>query len=1283
MKLATHLVCICLAFSPCLMVQIEAVEVEVYRAAVARALPHLEAGARGSAKERVCFTCHNQALPVFALVEAKKHGFEIDDSLLAQQVEHTYQHLYRGLDSYRQAKGQGGGVLTAGYAMWTLEEGGRQRDDVTQAVNHYLLETQRELTHWRRLGTRPPTFGSDYTATYVALRALQFYATNQQAESFASRRTGIAKWLADAIPSETEDLVFRLSSMEYVDVSDDVVSHAATDLLAKQRPDGGWGQKDDMASDAYATSTAIAALIRYGQTSPQNANIQKGLEFLLKHQLEDGTWHVTTRAKPIQEYFESGFPHGKDQFISISATAWATLALLYAMPDAEQTKSTIGRAQIATAPAQLVSSAPASGSPASNPELFDVVLTGGRIVDGTGAPWYIADVGIRSGKIAKIGRIERNSSNNYLDVSGMIVSPGFIDMMGQSASPMVDDPKAAINLLTQGITTINAGEGGSAAPLSQLEGKQQGYTTMAEYFALLNMRGMPVNVAQTVGHTQVRRLVIGEVDRRPTAEELSRMQDLVREAMQAGAIGVSTALIYPPAVFATTEEIAALARVAGEYGGRYYTHMRNEGDQLLEAIDEALDIGRQGKTPVHIFHLKTAGQQNWGKMQLAIAKIKAARAAGEQVTADIYPYVNNGLEISALIHPRHFGQGRDQLRRRLDDPTLRAEIRREMETTGGWENWFRHVNFDWQRIIIGQTNELRYRDTVGQSVAAIATANREDPWDTFFNLVKSGSFALPQSMTDANKILAMQQEFVSFCTDVGPAGGARYASHPRAFGSFPRLFARYVRDLGAISLERAVAQASAVAANDILAFDRGRISVGLAADLVVFDYQNLVDKATFTDPTALSTGVKHVLVNGELVLHNGEFTGKRPGRVLRGPGYQIEKAPAALRTGTAPKQLQAFDHLMQRFIEQHHVPGAALAITKGGKLVYSRGFGYADIAAKEQVQPTSLFRIASVSKPITAVAILQLIEAGQLKLDDPVFSILDFEAEIKAAGSAFDKRLRNVTIRHLLEHRGGWDRDLSFDAMFQSVRFAQQLNVPPPAGQREIIIAMLRVPLDFEPGERYAYSNFGYSLLGRVIEKLSGQTYATYVQQRVLAPAGISAMRIGATRLDGRQPGEVRYYAPGNGSSVFHADLGEDVSHCYGAWHLEAMDSHGGWIASAEELAKFAIALDDPTKSPLLSAASIAQMYQRPKGSAGYHDDGSPKKSFYSLGWSNLELNDGRINHWHTGSLPGTATLLLRRHDGCNLIALMNSRVSPEVEHLGRTIESELNKLADSITEWP
>ena len=827
---------------------------------------------------------------------------------------------------------------------------------------------------------------------------------------------------------------------------------------------------------------------------------------------------------------------------------------------------------------------------AAEPKL-DVLIKNGRIVDGSGAPWYVADVGIQGGKIVRIGRIDASESERVIDATGLVVAPGFIDMMGQSATPMYEDPQSALNLLTQGITTINAGEGASAAPLGTEAGAKQGWTTFAEYFALLDLQGLPVNVVQSVGHTQVRELVLGDIDRRPSDEELHKMRELVREGMQAGAIGVSTALIYPPAVYARTEEIASLCDIAGEYGGRYYTHMRNEGDRLLEAIDEALDIGRTGKTSVHIFHLKTAGKQNWYKMPLAIAKIKSARAQGQQVTADIYPYINNGLGIAAFIHPRHFADGSERLTKQLDAPEKRAEIRSEMETTDGWENWYRHVGFDWGRVVVGKTNDSKYDALIGKSVSEVAVALKEDVWDTFFKLVKAGAFVLPQSMTEANKILAMQQDFVSFCTDVGPAGGDSFASHPRAFGAFPRLLSRYVRDLGAISLERAVAQASAAAANNVLVYDRGRIAEGLAADVIVFDYENTRDTATFENPSALSEGMKFVIVNGRVVLEDGKYTGARPGKVLRGPGYNQGLASPNVSSGEVVPELASFDEMMHEFLSEHKVPGASIAVTDHGRLVFARGYGYADLKSKQPVTPTSLFRIASISKPITAIAILQLADQGKLSLEAKVFDILDFNTDIAAAGDKFEKRLRDVTIEHLLQHRGGWDRDVSFDAMFQSVKFARELDVPAPAKPNDIIRRMLTQPLDFTPGERYAYSNFGYCLLGRVIEKLTGQTYEHFVQSSVLQPLSISDMRIGATRIEGRAEGEVRYYQPGYGKSVFEADLGVRSPWPYGTWHLEAMDSHGGWLASAIDLAKIASALDDPTNSPLLSESSWSRMH--------------------------------------------------------------------------------------------
>lgn len=914
--------------------------------------------------------------------------------------------------------------------------------------------------------------------------------------------------------------------------------------------------------------------------------------------------------------------------------------------------------------------------------LMDVVIRGGTVIDGTGKPGYLADVGVKDGRVSFIGVIEEKRGRFVIDATGLVVAPGFIDMMGQTASPMIESDVSAINLLTQGITTINAGEGVSAAPLAPQNAKRNGYATMREYFTLLEMKGLPVNVVQTVGHTQIRRLVLGDVERRPSPAELEQMKQLAREAMQAGAIGVSTALIYPPAVYAQPREISALAGVAGEYGGGYFTHMRNEGDRLLEAVEEALQIGRDAKTPVHIFHLKAAGKANWGKMPRAIELIKNARASGQRVTADIYPYINNGLGIAALIHPRHFTAGHAALVQKLADPKLRNQIREEMESTGGWENWYRHAGSDWNRIVIGKSNHPKYRKWNGLSLAKIADENGEDPWDTFFELVIRGAFALPETMSEANKIMALQQGFVSFCTDVGPASGGRTTSHPRAFGAFPRVISHYVRDQNAISLERMVSQASSAAASNVYAFDRGRIELGAPADLIVFDYQQIEDKASFRQPDAVSVGMKFVLVNGQVVLQSGKLTKRRPGRVLRGPGYQPERAAHRVTSSEAMPPFENYDRSMAMFMEKHRLPGASIAVTNGGKVVFAKGYGYADVAVNEKVHRDSLFRIASISKPITAVAVLQLHERGKLDLDDSAFMLLDMN-EVFDDAEEIEKRLRDITIRHLLQHRGGWDRNASFDAMFRSVTFAEKSGADPPADQQAVIHAMLTQPLDFVPGERYAYSNFGYCLLGRVIEKLSGQSYESYVKQNVLDPIGATQMRLGATRLEGRAENEVRYYHPGTGKSVFQSDLKQMVPHPYGAWNLEAMDSHGGWLASATDLAKFAAAFDNPANCPILSEKSINLMHQRPPGTAGHTHEGIEKPVYYSFGWSNRVVSDGKLNHWHTGSLPGTASILIRRHDGKNFVALMNSRVSPVSEHLGRDMDRLLHQMANQVEAWP
>ena len=396
----------------------------------------------------------------------------------------------------------------------------------------------------------------------------------------------------------------------------------------------------------------------------------------------------------------------------------------------------------------------------------------------------------------------------------------------------------------------------------------------------------------------------------------------------------------------------------------------------------------------------------------------------------------------------------------------------------------------------------------------------------------------------------------------------------------------------------------------------------------------------------------------------------------------VEQELAPESPAASEPHFAACHAVLADFFERHEIPGAAVAITNRGRLAYAAGFGWADVQSRQAVTPSSLFRIASISKPITAAAVVQLAERGRLSLDDHVFDLLEIQPHLPD-GQPFDERLRRVTIRHLLQHRGGWDRDQSFDPMFQSVRFAELLQVPPPATADHIIRVMLGHKLDFAPGQRYAYSNFGYCLLGRVIETVTGLPYERYVQQQVLAPLGIRAMRLGQTRLEQRVvPDEVRYYDPQQGPSVFACDLGQSVPRPYGSFILEAMDAHGGWLASAVDLARFAVAFDDPDHCPILSRASLEQMHARPAASPG--DGGDPPAVYYSLGWQNRVLAaDLRVNRWHNGSLPGTTAILIRRHDGRNLVALLNTRFSPHSENLPLELDRVLHRATDAVEQWP
>ncbi|MCS7045838.1 MAG: beta-lactamase family protein [Gemmataceae bacterium] len=396
-------------------------------------------------------------------------------------------------------------------------------------------------------------------------------------------------------------------------------------------------------------------------------------------------------------------------------------------------------------------------------------------------------------------------------------------------------------------------------------------------------------------------------------------------------------------------------------------------------------------------------------------------------------------------------------------------------------------------------------------------------------------------------------------------------------------------------------------------------------------------------------------------------------------GFAYGAGEAVPTAGPPVAELAPFNELLTTLVRDQQVGGAAIAISKDGRLIFSRSYGWADPDAREKLVPTALFRIASLSKPITAAAILVLVDRGKLSLDDKAFPLLGLKP---LPGKRPDPRLKEITIRHLLHHTAGFDRDQSFDPMFRPVDIAREVGVAPPAGPTHIIRYMLGRPLDFDPGSRFAYSNFGYCVLGRIIEKVSGQSYENFVRDNVCKPLGMAATRLGKTLQ--RAPGEVKYRDPKTrlAQAVVGPNFGKPVPAPYGAWYLEAMDAHGGWLSSAVDLVKFACAFDDPDKCPILKPQTIAAMLARPEGSPGLDKDGNPAEVYYGLGW-NVRPQQRGYNTWHLGAFDGTAALLVRRFDGINWAVLFNARTNAEGQHLGELVDPLLHQAAAKVLQWP
>jgi dihydroorotase/N-acyl-D-amino-acid deacylase len=537
---------------------------------------------------------------------------------------------------------------------------------------------------------------------------------------------------------------------------------------------------------------------------------------------------------------------------------------------------------------------------------YDVLIRNGRVVDGSGNPWVYADVGIRGDRITLLGRAPAGASaQRTIDATGLVVAPGFIDMLGQSEITLLIDPKA-VSKITQGITTEITGEGGSVAPLDdrlarearrleRLEslGIPVDWRTLDQYFRRLERNHSSINLGTFVGAAQVRRLVMGDDDRAPTRDELTRMQALVEEAMLQGAMGVSSSLIYAPGSYAQTEELIALARVAARHGGIYASHIRNESDGILEALDEAFRIGREAGLPVEIWHLKTAGKQNWGRMGQVLDRIEQARAAGLDVTADQYPYIASSTTLSACIPPKYQTGGTEAFLARLRDPAQRAAMRRDILTLRGadFDNAWLGVRGP-EGILIVSVAEADLKKYEGKTVAEIAVMEKKDPLDAMLDLVLAGHDrigAVYFEMHEDDVRLALRHPWVAVNNDssaASPEGPlAESKTHPRAYGSFPRILGKYVREEKLLRLEDAIRKFTSLPAQRMKLEGRGLLRTGYFADVTIFDPATVRDLATFEDPHRTSVGIEYVFVNGMLTLEKGKFTGKLGGRPLRGPGY--------------------------------------------------------------------------------------------------------------------------------------------------------------------------------------------------------------------------------------------------------------------------------------------------------------------------------------------------------------------------------------------------------------
>ncbi|HKE06818.1 MAG TPA: D-aminoacylase [Candidatus Acidoferrum sp.] len=537
----------------------------------------------------------------------------------------------------------------------------------------------------------------------------------------------------------------------------------------------------------------------------------------------------------------------------------------------------------------------------SDEATYDLLIKNGHIIDGTGNPWYAGDVGVRGDRIVAIGHLRDATAKQVMDASGLVVSPGFIDMLGQSELALLIDNRA-LSKLSQGITSEITGEGGSIAPqneqtlaalkpLLEQYKLQVDWTDLSGYFARLRKTKTPINLGTYVGAAQVREAVIGDANRAPTSAELEKMKSLVEEAMRQGAFGVSTALIYPPGHYAKTEELVELAKVAGKYGGLYASHMRSEGASEMQALEEAMRIGREAHVRVEIFHLKVIGKSRWGNMTEVVKKIQGARDSGLDIAADMYPYVAGGTALASALPPWVADGGINKLLERLKDPAIRKRITEEMGSDhADWENLYLDSGGG-SGVQIASVTNPELKKYLGQTLAEVAKAQGHGELEALYDFVLAD-----KAQTGALYFIAGEQDLQTGLsqawTSIGLDGSETSLDgplfephdHPRAWGAMPRFVGHYARDLKLVPLEQAIRKITSLPAQREHLEDRGLLKQGFFADVTIFNATEIIDTATYSNPNQVARGVEYVVVNGQLAYSKGKLTGAQAGQILKGPG---------------------------------------------------------------------------------------------------------------------------------------------------------------------------------------------------------------------------------------------------------------------------------------------------------------------------------------------------------------------------------------------------------------